>query len=100
MEYVYIILYILIEGHILIYWYYTLHRHILSYWYYTFQFFIHERDEDPSFRGANGLFTESGREVYASITKKQVGFFVFVLRQLMSKDLAFCFCIYDITSNG
>jgi hypothetical protein len=79
MEYVYIILYILIQWH------------ILSYWYYTFQFFNHERDEDPSFRGANGFFTDSGREVFASITKKPVGFYVFLLHQLMSKDLAFVF---------
>jgi hypothetical protein len=80
MEYVYITHYILI------------HRHILIYWYYTFQFFIHERDEDHYFRGANGFFAESDREVFASITKKQVGFFVFLLHQLMSKDLSFCFC--------
>ena len=69
MEYVYIILYILIHWHILSYWYYTLHKHILSYWYYTFQFFI----QDPYLQGANGFFTESGREVFASITEKKPG---------------------------
>ena len=72
MEYVYITHYILI------------HRNILIYWYYTFQFFIHERDEDHYFGGATGFFAESGREVFASIAKKQVGFFVFLLHQLMS----------------
>ncbi|CAC5373006.1 unnamed protein product [Mytilus coruscus] len=35
------------------------------------QFLVHDSNEDPIFKGISGFYVEPGREVFASVTKKQ-----------------------------
>ncbi|CAG2255102.1 unnamed protein product [Mytilus edulis] len=51
------------------------------------QFLVHDPNEDPIFQGVSGFYVEPGRDVYASVTKKQ---FEYLPKPYEAMENVFC----------